>query len=186
MTDSDQKNSTSSFSSIESFQRSLTPEIYNDIKKIAKYHLGVVKGSNTLSPTVLVNEAWIKLQGSGSSADVSTKRHFYNLVSRVIRQIIVDYIRQINTFKRLHEKVELNEGAEDSAIFNDGSLPIDEMLEVEKSISDLEKKDPMAASVLCLKIYVGLTSNEISDVLEVSKRTVERLWDKSKNQITNN
>lgn len=145
--------------------------VYLELKRQARILMSRERIDHTLQPTALVNEAFLKL-GDVSNIDWVDRRHFYGIVSRLMRQILVDHARQHNASKRGNNKVKLS--ADEIEIpTEDGIelvLTIDELL---KKLSDL---DETQARVVEMRFFAGMPNNEIAEALGISERTVSREW----------
>ncbi|MEZ5471311.1 MAG: ECF-type sigma factor [Marinicella sp.] len=148
--------------------------IYDELKKVARYQLRGQNSLNTLTPTVLVNEVFLKLY-SNPSHQWKDRKHFYSTASKAIKHIIIDAARQKQTAKRgdlQQSDVELDQ-LQDKPINN----------KLNDALSDLETSDDFLYKVVELKFFIGLTSKEAGEILGCSRITVERAWKKAKSFI---
>lgn len=127
----------------------------------------------TLTPTVLVNEAWLKL--SAAQYEISDREHYLAMASAAMRQIVVDAARARASGKRGGDAVHmtLNEevGADDLDVG---------VLALEDALQRLEKLDARLAQVVQYRYFGGLTEEEIARLLGVTDRTVRRDWRKAR------
>ena len=143
--------------------------LYREVHQIAAAHMRR-ESSNTLQPTALVNEAYMRLIGL-SRMEFSDRSHFLATTARVIRQTLVDMARRRSAGKRDGgDRLTLMEEAVGSASGNLDLLELDELLE------ELGDIDGMAARVVELRLFGGLNIDETAEVLEVSAATVSRKW----------
>ena len=125
----------------------------------------------TLQPTALVHEAWLKLAGSRQQ-QWNDRSHFFRAAAEAMRQILIDQARRKSSQKRgsnlvmeeLHEsRIELR-------------APSAEILAVHEALDALAAEDPLAAEVVKLRYFVGLTIPELAEALGLAPRTADRHW----------
>lgn len=145
----------------------LVPIVYRDLRKIAGYQMRRERPEHTLQPTELVNEAYLKLAGQGKK-QWANRAHFLAVAARAMRQVLIDHARKRNRLKRNAEVVAL-EGIEAFAAVRPA-----EFLALDDALTKLTASDVRRARVVELRIFGGLTNQEISELLGVSITTVER------------
>jgi RNA polymerase sigma factor (TIGR02999 family) len=145
----------------------LVPEVYGELRRIARRLMRGQSAAHTLQPTALANEAWLKL--AGSDADVNDRVHFFAIAARAMRQVLVDHARGLARDKR-------DGGARISLTLANGEvLPADErLLLLEAELGNLEHGSPRAARITELHYFGGMNYEEIGTVLGLSKATVDR------------
>lgn len=145
---------------------------YEELRRLAAT---VKRGdqSFTLSPTALVNEAWLKLAKSPAIA-AESPLHFKRIAARAMRQLLVESARRRNAHKR---------GGDGEAIFVtfddslDGAAACeDELLALDSALTELAQLDPRQAIIVESRFFGGLEVGEISHLLGVSEATVLRDW----------
>lgn len=147
----------------------LVPYIYNELHQLANSYLRREKSGHTLQPTALVNEVYLRLCG-GTVPAWESRKHFYGVAARLMRQVLVDHARKQQTGKRgegvmlLSLDEALNYSAAKAADFT----ALDEALE------NLAVIDERKARVIELRFFIGLTVEETAAVLDVSTVTVQR------------
>ena len=148
---------------------------YNELKRLARNRLRQSKPGRTISTTVLVHEAYLKL-GSSGGLKVEDRSHFLALSCRAMRQILVQYVREKNAHKRMaHQKAvtfEENISGMDPTQIN--------LLAINQVLNELEQVDKRLVQVVECRFFGGLSADETAEVLKVSSRTVERDWVKAK------
>lgn len=149
----------------------LVPMLYDRLRALAAGHLEHESPGHTLQPTALVNEAYLKLVDQ-SRVQWQDRAHFLAVASHVMRRILVDHARGKKRVKRggNRQRIELDEAC--GASFRQ---EID-LLEVDDALSQLAQRDARQAQIVELRLFGGLTMDEIAQVLGVSKRTVESEW----------
>ena len=148
----------------------LLPEVYDDLRRIARNHLRRHKPGMTLDTTAVVHEAYLKLlAGNGAWND---RAHFFALASTAMRQLLVDHARRRHADKRgggaVH--VTLSEAAAASA------APVLDVLALDTALKELARLDPMLERVVECRFFAGLDVVETAAALGRSTRSVERDW----------
>jgi RNA polymerase sigma factor (TIGR02999 family) len=153
----------------------LTPLVYEELHRLAHYHMSGARPDHTLQTTALVNEAYLRLADQ-SSPNFQNRAHFFAVSARAMRQILVDYARAYQRQKRGSgaNKVELDEAA---IVSQEGTK---EILDVNEALQELGKLDARKAEVVELKYFGGLTYEEIAEVVKISVGTVRRDWEFAK------
>ena len=148
--------------------------MYPEIKRIARSQLLRLNSGQTITPTVLVNECYLKLS-KPSQLSFENRQHFIHTAARCMRQFLVDRIRNNQRQKRSGEKV--SEGLTQII----GSEDINfQLLELDETLSALEKIDEDLAKLVELKFFSGHSLIEIAEIYGVSKRTIIRRWNVAK------
>jgi RNA polymerase sigma factor (TIGR02999 family) len=149
----------------------LLPLVYDELRKLAAAKMAQEAPGQTLQATALVHEAWLKLAGS-ERQQWRWRVHFFGAAAEAMRRILIDQARRKASQKRggaqpreeLHEsKIELH-------------APSDEILAVHDALDSLAAEEPLAAEVVKLRYFVGMTIPEIADALEMAPRTADRHW----------
>ncbi len=143
--------------------------IYSELRKIAARQAASLGASATLTPTALVNEAFLKLAG-GSLAAVNDRRHFFNLAARAMRQTIVDYARERLAEKRGGDLVRTDLSEQLPIATFDAT----QALALDQAFSSLEKQDARLAQMLHWRVFAGLTAEQIAELCGVTQRSVNR------------
>lgn len=155
----------------EGAQATLLPYVYDELRVIAEACLRTQRANHTLSPTALVNEAYLKLFG-GKELDVSDRKHFFRLAAKAMRQLLVDHARARARSKR--------GGGERAVTLDEAVLPAEHVdfdwLDLDLALSELGELDERQAQVVEMRYFGGFEMADIADALEVSKSTVEREW----------
>lgn len=148
----------------------LLPLVYEELRRLATRKMSVEAPGQTLQPTALVHEAWLRLVGENHSWE--NRRHFFSAAAEAMRRILIDRARQRRRAKHgggLH-KTTLNEL--DLAITaNDDTL-----LLVNEALAKLAQQDPTGAELIKLRFFVGLTNVEAAEILGLAERTAKRTW----------
>ena len=149
----------------------LISAVYSELRKLAAAYFRRERQGHTLQPTALVNEVYLKLVGI-QRIEWQNRAHFFGVVARLMRQILVDHARRRNAAKHGgHIKFVPPDTA---AILAKGQS-ID-VLALEQALDRLEEEFPRAAQVVDLRSFGGLTVEETAIVLDISDRTVKKDW----------
>lgn len=151
----------------------LIPLVYTELRRLAQGQMGRERGEHTLQATALVNEAYMKLMGSGCP-DWRDRAHFFAVASLVMRRILLDHARSRLAEKRNGgRRVDLS--AEDLA----GTQPRT-FVALDQALDRLAELDPRAARVVELRYFGGLSVDEVAEVLALGRATVIRDWRRSR------
>ncbi|SDD25054.1 ECF-type sigma factor [Aquimonas voraii] len=148
--------------------RSLS-DLYARLKRIAGRQLGQAPSPATLSATVLVHEAYLRVAGGGL-LEARDESHLLSLWTRTMRHVLIDYCRARATAKRSGHKLDIDEL--DCAQRADP----DALLALEQSLRALDAHDPRLAQVIELRVFAGLDTHGIAAQLGLDVRTVQRDW----------
>lgn len=152
----------------------LLPLVYEELRRIAVQKMAQEAPGQTLQPTALVHEAWLRLGKPQSSWQ--NRAHFIGAAAEAMRRILVEKARRKQRLKRgaAAEHVELH----DSAI----AAPAEDekLLQVHEALELLAAEDEQKAEIGKLKYFVGFSENEIAALQGVSEKTVRRQWQVAK------
>lgn len=149
----------------------LLPRIYTELRAIAAAHFTRrPAGAHTLHATALVNEAYIKLVESGD-LHVRDRKHFFVLVAKVMRQILVDHARARNARKRGGGRERLTLAAVPGI-----SAPSIDLLALEEALTRLSAISPDRAQLVELRFFGGLQESEAAEALGISRAEASRRW----------
>jgi RNA polymerase sigma factor (TIGR02999 family) len=152
----------------------LLAELYRELRRLAGAQLARLRPGQTLQPTALVHEAWLKLAGEGDPG-WNGRAHFYGAAARAMREILIDHVRRRTADKRGggHAPLRLETGAELAA---EAGAPLEDVLAIDRALSALERDHPRPAQIVALRYFGGLTMEEAAAALGVTTRTAERDW----------
>jgi RNA polymerase sigma factor (TIGR02999 family) len=147
----------------------LTPVIYDALRELAGRYLGPSGNGRTLQPTALVHEAYVKLVNAD---DLRSRTHFFALAARVMRQVLIDHVRQRDRQKRGGgwQRVTLSD------ITAGNSESVVDLEAIETALTQLSEQDERAARVVELRFFGGLPESAVAETLGVSERTVRNDW----------
>lgn len=146
----------------------LAPLLYPELRLLARSRLRA--HAAPLSPTELVHETYLRLS-RGSHPEWFNRSHFYYIVSRLMRQVLVDLAREAHAEKRggASQTISLNSAGAVGA-----PLPAAGVLDLHRALEELAHLDPRKARVLELRYFGGLQVEEIADALNVAAITIRR------------
>ncbi len=149
----------------------LLPLVYDELRRLAAWHLAKEQPGQTLQATALVHEAYLRLVGKGDP-HWNGRRHFFGAAAEAMRRILVGNARRKRRLKRggQMERVHLEE------VDIPSPMPEDDLLAMDAALDRLAVVDPRAAELVKLCFFVGLTQEQAAKHLGVSISTVERTW----------
>ncbi len=149
----------------------LLPLVYEELRKLATVRMANEQAGQTLQPTALVHEAWLKIAGDANEP-FANRRHFFKAAATAMQQILIDNARRKQRLK--HGANQSGEELHESRIAI--TAPSEELLAVNDALTALAREEPQAAEVVRMRYFVGMTVPEIADALGLSSRTVDRHW----------
>jgi RNA polymerase sigma factor (TIGR02999 family) len=149
----------------------LLPLVYDELRAVARARMAKVPPGNTLQPTALVHEAYLRLSRDADPG-WNGRAHFFAAAAQAMRQILVDRLREKNAIKRGGDRQRLSTDDVDIPF-----APLDlDVLALHESIERLEQDDPRKAKIVLLRYFAGLDREDTAQCLGVSIRTVDREW----------
>jgi RNA polymerase sigma-70 factor (ECF subfamily) len=152
-------------------REALIPVIYDELRRLARYHLARQRPDHTLQSTALVHEAYVRLAGH-EWARWQNRHHFYGVAARLMRQILVDHARRHRAAKRGGSGLNLTL---DEAVALPQQRDVD-VIALDDALTDLAALDPRQSQIVELRFFGGLSIEETSQVLGISPATVKREW----------
>jgi RNA polymerase sigma factor (TIGR02999 family) len=149
----------------------LLPLVYEELRRLARSRLDRTPPGNTLQPTALVHEAYLKLVGQADPG-WDGRNHFFGAAARAMRDIVVDHARRKAAVKHGGGAARVEMDAVDIAL----ERSPEDILALDQALKKLEEEDPRKAQLVMLRCFAGLTMAEAAAALELSERTVEREW----------
>lgn len=147
------------------------PELYDELRAIAGGYLRHERPDHTLQPTALVHESYLRLREQ-HAVNWKDRLQFLSIAARMMRRILANYAAARNADKRGAgmPKLELDAALE---VYEQRSTTI---TAVDEALNRLEKRDALQAKIVELRFFGGMTTEEISSVLDRSPRTIDREW----------
>ena len=149
----------------------LLPAVYAELRRLAAALTGQLPPGQTLTPTALVHEAYLKLVRD-KDPGWEGRRHFFGAAAKAMREILVDQARRKASIKRGGggQRIDLTEGL---ALIQP---PADDVEALDEAIQQLEVEEPRLAEIVRLRYYTGLSVEETASVIGLSVSTVTREW----------
>jgi RNA polymerase sigma-70 factor, ECF subfamily len=152
----------------------LTPIVYEELRRLARYYLRGERTGHSLQTTALVNEAYLRLVDY-KRMQWHDRAHFFAVSAQVMRRILVEHARRHN----LKRGGAVQHVSMDQAAVVGGGRAAD-LVALDEAMQTLARLDPRKAQVVELRFYGGLSVEEIAEVLKVSSVTVMRDWSTAK------
>jgi RNA polymerase sigma factor (TIGR02999 family) len=155
----------------------LLPLVYDELRKLAALKMAQEKPGQTLQPTALVHEAYLRLVAGGDRSAphewrFADSRHFFAVAAEAMRRILIEQARRKGRQKR--------GGGLDRAALDEAQVaapePHHDLLALDEALDRLADADAQAAELVKLRYFVGLSLLEAAEVLNVSPRSADRLW----------
>jgi RNA polymerase sigma factor (TIGR02999 family) len=150
----------------------LLPLVYEELRQLAAHKLTHEIPGQTLQPTALVHEAYLRLVGEGEAPPWDSRGHFFAAAGEAMRRILVENARRKQAGKRGGDRVRADLDADQLA----APELREDLLALDEALNQLAVADPEAARLVQLRYFAGLTLAEAAKVLGVSARTADRLW----------
>jgi RNA polymerase sigma factor (TIGR02999 family) len=149
----------------------LLPLVYDELRKLAAAKLAQ-ENAQTLQPTALVHEAYLRLIGGGEAPKWEGRRHFFAAAAEAMRRILVERARRRATLKHGGELRRLD--LDDQLIADDQRGA--ELLALDEALAELERHDSQAAQLVKLRYFAGLSHQDAADAIGITRRAADRLW----------
>ena len=153
----------------------LLPLVYDELRRLAAQTMAGEAPGQTLQPTALVHEAWLRL-GADQQPSWQNRAHFFGAAAEAMRRILVENARRKLRLKRGGgiERITLDEAALEAPAEDE------KMLQVNEALDQLANEDPQKAEIVKLRFFAGMQHNEIAALLDVNEKTVRRHWELSR------
>jgi len=149
----------------------LLPLVYGELRKLAASKMANEAPNQTLQPTALVHEAWLRLVGN-ENPQFANRAHFFSAAAEAMRRILIDKARRKHAQRHGggQQRVEM-EGLDFAAPIDD-----EQLLAVSDALDKLAATHALEAEVVKLRYFVGMTNVEAAQALGLSERTVKNYW----------
>jgi len=157
----------------------LLPLVYDELRRLAAPRMAGETAGQTLHPTALVHEAWLRLVRTPNQAR-QNRAHFFRTAAECMRRILIDSARR---------KQQVRHGSGQQRVTMD-DLELAQpdhsqrLLYVNEALDGLAAEDPVKVDIVKLRFFVGLENREIAELLGISERTVERAWRSASKRAT--
>ncbi len=150
----------------------LLPLVYEELRKLAAARLAREKPGQTLQPTALVHEAYLRLVGQDKEQHWDGRRHFFAAAAEAMRRILIENARR--------KRAQRHGGGQQRVAIDQIDLAAevkeDELLAVDEALDAFAAQDPQKAEIVKLRYFVGLTLEEAAYILGISVPTAKRWW----------
>jgi RNA polymerase sigma factor (TIGR02999 family) len=150
----------------------LLPLVYDELRKLAAARLAGEIAGNTLQPTALVHEAYLRLVGGGQSGDWDGRGHFFAAAAEAMRRILIESARRKQRLRHGGGRKRLTLDDLDVA----AEAADDDVLALSEALDRLAAVNPRAAELVKLRYFAGLTGREAAGVLNISPRKADQVW----------
>jgi RNA polymerase sigma factor (TIGR02999 family) len=151
----------------------LLPLVYDELRKLAANRLALESPGQTLQPTALVHEAYLRLAQGATRQSWESKGHFFAAAARAMRRILIDNARKKKSTKRGGRRTTLSMDEMPSATGSHSGVDI---LALDEALTKLHSIEPRKASLVSLRYFAGLTQQEAAMVLGISTSTADSDW----------
>jgi RNA polymerase sigma factor (TIGR02999 family) len=149
----------------------LLPLVYQDLRRQAAVQMAREAAGQTLQPTALLHEAWLRVVGDGRR-QWQNRAHFFGAAAEAMRRILIENARRKARLKRGGDQVRVDPEQIDLV----ATTPDEKVLLINDALERLQAQDPEKAQIVVLKFFGGRTNREVAESLAVTERTVERHW----------
>ena len=150
----------------------LLPLVYDELRKLAAARMAAEASDHTLQPTALVHEAYLRLVGGEQPQDWNGRAHFFGAAAEAMRRLLVDHVRRKHGLRRGGSRGRRPLSDEDLV-----AIPLtEELVDLDDALSKLRAADPAAADLVTMRVFGGMTVEEIAAAQGTSPRTVKRNW----------
>jgi RNA polymerase sigma factor (TIGR02999 family) len=150
----------------------LLPLVYEELRRLAAARLAAEPSGNTLQPTALVHEAYLRLVGTADGDRWDHRGHFFAAAAEAMRRILIDNARR---------KAATRHGGEmQRQALDPEAVPVaeprEDLLALDEALDRLAAEDPLKANLVKLRYFAGLSLAEAAAALGLSERTAGRHW----------
>lgn len=149
----------------------LLPLVYGELRKLAASRMANEAPNQTLQPTALVHEAWLRLVGN-DNPQFANRAHFFGAAAEAMRRIMIDKARRKKAVRHGGDQQRVDIEGLDVVAPGDE----DELLAVNEALDKLAAQNKVEAELVKLRYFVGMTLEEASEVLGISPRTADNYW----------
>jgi RNA polymerase sigma factor (TIGR02999 family) len=152
----------------------LLPVVYEELRKLARHHMAHESPGQTLQPTALVHEAYLRLVGGSGGVEVEwqNRGHFFSAAATAMRRILIELARKHRSVK--------HGGGQRKVSLDDVQIAVDEqsenILHLDEALAELERRDERKGRITLLRYFAGLTIEQTAAALDLSPTTVKDEW----------
>jgi RNA polymerase sigma factor (TIGR02999 family) len=145
--------------------------VYEQLRRLATHRMAQERSSQTLQPTALVHEAWLRLVGS-NALKFENRAHFFSAAAEAMRRILIDRARRKRTQRHGGDYERVHIGGFDLAAPQED----EQVLAVHEALDRLAKEHPIQAELVKLRYFAGMTNEETAELLGISVSTARNYW----------
>jgi RNA polymerase sigma factor (TIGR02999 family) len=147
----------------------LLPLVYDELRKLAAARMAAEKAGHTLDPTALVHEAYLRLIGD---QHFDGRRHFFAAAAEAMRRVLINHARDRARLKRggCRNRVDLDR------LTGPAAATDDDLLDIDNALDRLAKEFPVAAELVKLRFFAGMTLGDAATALGMPRRSADRHW----------
>ena len=153
----------------ENSSERLLPLVYDELRRLAAIKMSREAQNQTLQPTALVHEAWLRLT-TDEEMGWQNRGHFFGAAAEAMRRILIERARRRSRLKHGGGQVRIDIQELELA----DTTPDEKVLLINEALERLQAEDPEKARVVVMKFFGGLTNREVAESMNVTERTVER------------
>jgi len=150
----------------------LLPLVYDELRRLAAQKLAREASAQTLQPTALVHEAYLRLVGQGDEQHWDGRGHFFAAAAEAMRRILIENARRKRRVK--------HGGAQQRVEFDDAQaaveLPSEDLLALDEVLTRFAVQEPVKAELVKLRFFAGFSIDDAADLLGISRATAKRHW----------
>jgi RNA polymerase sigma factor (TIGR02999 family) len=150
----------------------LLPLVYAELRRLAQAKMAKTPPGNTLQPTALVHEAYVRLVGVADQPNWNSRGHFFAAAAEAMRQILVDQARRKAALKHGGGRKRIDATPEVLA----DEAPLDDILALDEALTRLKQEDPRKGEIVMLRYFAGLGRDEAAAAVGISVATLDREW----------
>ena len=147
--------------------------VYDELRRLAAQKLAHEKPGQTLDPTALVHEAYLRLFGNGAAPQWEGRRHFFGSAAEAMRRILVESARRKKRLRHGGDRQQVELPVEQLALDNDAP---EDLLALDEALVKLGREDPAAEQLVKLRYFTGLSIEQAAEMLGVSRATAYENW----------
>lgn len=151
----------------------LLPLVYQELRRLAAAKMGRESAAQTLQPTALVHEAWLRLGGE-QQPNWQNRAHFFGAAAEAMRRILIDRARKRRAVRHGGDQIRVD--AEEIERVADLNRDDDQLLAVHEALDQFAAEDPKKAELVKLRYFAGFTLEEAAQALGIPEGTAKRWW----------
>ncbi len=150
----------------------LLPLVYDELKQLAAHRLAQERPGHTLQPTALVHEAYLRLIGADERPQWNSRGHFFAAAAEAMRRILIEHARRKSRLKHGGGFMRVDVDVAELPTH----MQAEELIDLDEALEKLRRNDPLKAQLVTLRYFGGLTIDQASEALNISRVTAFRYW----------